>query len=86
MFGEILKKYKIKQQKLASVLGVSQQSISRWCCSKNEPSISAIVKMSKYYNIPIEEIVMSLYENKNNGNEEINLTLDGQESIFREVV
>lgn len=86
MFGEILKKYKIKQQSLAILLGVSQQSVSRWCCSKNEPSISAIVKMSKYFNIPIEEIVMSIYKNKNNGSEEINLILNGQESIFKEVV
>ena len=83
---ELLKSHFIKQKELAKVLNCSQPIISKWCRGLCEPSISAIVKMSKYFNIPIEEIVMSLYENKNNGNEEINLTLAGQESIFREVV
>ena len=59
MFYNLLKKYNITQVKIAECLRVSQQSVSKWCKGKCEPSLSSVIKISETYNIPIEEIVLA---------------------------
>lgn len=59
MFKYLLKKHNLKQTEVSEVLNCNQTLISKWCRGLCEPSLNAIIRMSKAFNIPIEEIVLS---------------------------
>ena len=59
MFRNLIKSYRLTQLLVARELKISQQLISKWCRGLCEPSLNAIIRMSKAFNIPIEEIVLS---------------------------
>lgn len=64
----ILKKHKITQINLSSLLNCSQALISKWCSGKCEPSLNAIIKISEHFKIPIEEIVLAFRKKEGVGN------------------
>jgi transcriptional regulator with XRE-family HTH domain len=40
---------------LATQLGVTDMTVSRWCTNKNQPSISQLVEIAKLLNVDIKE-------------------------------
>lgn len=56
---DLVKRFSLTQEKIASVLGCAQSLVSKWCRGLCEPSLNAIIKMSEAFNIPIEEIVLA---------------------------
>ena len=58
------KKAKLSQEDLASYLGVTNKSISKWENGKNKPSLEILIKLAKLYNISIEKLLHLKIENK----------------------
>lgn len=54
---ELRKKNHLTQQELADKYGVTYQAVSKWENAKNLPDVSLIRKMSKDFNISIEDIL-----------------------------
>lgn len=48
---------KLSQQKLASLVGVSQQCVSEWENGKIEPTLSFLWKLADIFKISIDELV-----------------------------
>ncbi len=63
-FKKLLKLKKISQQDLAKIVNFKQQTISNWCTGYREPTLETLVKISKYLNVSIDEVVLSLIESK----------------------
>lgn len=42
---------------LATQLGVTDMTVSRWCTNKNQPSISQLVEIAKLLNVDIKELI-----------------------------
>lgn len=61
---EIRKERGIKQETLANDLSVSRQTISSLESGRYNPSIILAFKISKYFNMPIDEIF--IYEEEDN--------------------
>ena len=59
---EIRKQHNIKQEDLAQALEVSRQTIGSLENGRYNPSIILAFKISRYFNMPIEEIF--IYEDK----------------------
>lgn len=61
VFADRLKELRIEkgvgQNKLADDLGLSNASISYWENCKQEPSISAIYKLSQYFNVTADYLI-----------------------------
>ena len=61
MFNENLKnlrnKKNITQQKLSDDLFVTHQTISKWEKGKSYPDLGMLVKLAKYFNITVDELV-----------------------------
>ena len=45
----------LKQAEAANALGVSEVTLSNWENGKTYPTIDKIIKMSKLYNLPLED-------------------------------
>lgn len=60
-FGDNLRKYrkekKLTQEKLADLLNVSFQTISKWEKKKTEPNIDTLIKIASIFNITLDELV-----------------------------
>ena len=61
---EIRKERNITQEELAKVLEVSRQTVSSLENGRYNPSIILAFKISKYFNMPIEEIFIYEEEEK----------------------
>lgn len=59
---EMRKKAKLSQEQLAEKLDVTRQTISNWENSKFYPDIDALVKISKCFNISLDDLLS--YDNK----------------------
>ncbi|MEX2803824.1 helix-turn-helix transcriptional regulator [Streptococcus sp. H31] len=61
MFSQKLKELRLEanlsQKQIAYELGVSQQSYARWETGKHEPTLNTLKKVSKFFKIPIEELL-----------------------------
>lgn len=58
----ILRKEKnISQQKLAMLVGVSQQCISEWENGKIEPTLSYLWKLADIFEISVDELICRIY-------------------------
>lgn len=61
MFGDnlsLLRKEKNMEQKaLAKVLGVSQQTISRWENNVVEPDIKSLIKIANYFDVTTDYLL-----------------------------
>ena len=59
-FPELLKmlrvEKKISQNKLAKMLGVTQQCISEWELGKTEPTLSSLWELADFFDVSIDEI------------------------------
>lgn len=55
---ELRKEFGYKQQDLAQILNVSQQTIAKWESGKAEPSISTLTKLSKVFNCLVDELIV----------------------------
>tara|TARA_B100000686_G_C15861174_1_gene511987 strand:+ start:36 stop:236 length:201 start_codon:yes stop_codon:yes gene_type:complete len=53
---ELRQKENISQDDLASILKVSRQTINSIETGKFDPSLKLVMKMTKYFNVPLEEI------------------------------
>lgn len=42
---------------LASQMGVTDMTVSRWCTNKTQPSVSQIIEISKLLNVDIKELL-----------------------------
>lgn len=54
---KLRKEKKLSQETLADTLGVTRQTISNWELNVTKPDISQIKKISKYFNISIDELL-----------------------------
>lgn len=68
--GLFIKNLRIKnnlsQQKLADILGVTSQAVSKWENGKNIPDISLIKEISKKFDVDINEIIDGEFKEKEN--------------------
>lgn len=51
------KKHELSQEKLGEILGVERTAISKWENGYNLPDINALVNISKYFNVSLEQIM-----------------------------
>ncbi len=54
---ELMSEEKLNQVKLASRIGVKQNTISAWLLGKKEPSITSLWLLADYFDISIDYIV-----------------------------
>ncbi len=57
LLKEILKKKKMTQKELSSILGISVQSTSSWAKNKSEPSLKMTLKICEILNVTLNELV-----------------------------
>lgn len=61
-FGEKLQKLRresgLSQEKLAEQLNVSRQAVSRWELGTASPDVDNIVRLSKFFQVPIEYLML----------------------------
>ncbi|MED4350884.1 XRE family transcriptional regulator [Schinkia azotoformans] len=66
---KLLKEYKINQNELAKIAGVSESTVGKWILKKATPRMGAIQKIADYYNLPksyiLEEKPTNIIELKN---------------------
>ena len=65
---ELRRKNNLTQKELADKYNVTYQAVSKWENGKNIPDLSLIRKMSKDFNIDIEDILDGKIKNKKNNN------------------
>jgi len=56
---EMRKNKNLSQEQLAEALNVSRQTISNWENGRFYPDIDALVKISKYFNISLDDLLAS---------------------------
>lgn len=56
---EMRKNKNLSQEQLAETLNVSRQTISNWENGRFYPDIDALVKISKYFNIALDDLLAS---------------------------
>jgi putative transcriptional regulator len=59
---ELRQKENISQDDLASILKVSRQTINSIETGKFDPSLKLVMKMTKHFNVPLEQIF--IYEDE----------------------
>lgn len=61
IFGKKLKEFRIEkglsQQKLGQLLGFCNQTVSFWENGSREPDLDTLLKISKFFEVPIEELL-----------------------------
>ena len=59
--GEKLKECRVNsglsQERVAEILGVSKQAVSKWESSQTAPSTDNLVALSNIYNVTLDELV-----------------------------
>ncbi len=77
MIAEKIKKYRkergLTQEALASVLGVSYQSVSKWETGDGYPDITLLPSIANYFEVTVDELI---------GNDEISAREDVQKNYF----
>lgn len=54
---ELRKRHKLTQKQLAAILCKKESTIRMWELNKNEPSLTTLVKLSKIFNVSIDEMI-----------------------------
>jgi transcriptional regulator with XRE-family HTH domain len=61
LFGKILKKLRddagISQQRLADIVGLTQQAVAKWESSKAEPDLATVAKLAEYFQVSTDYIL-----------------------------
>lgn len=82
--AELRKEKKLTQQELGDIIGVTNKTVSRWENGNYLPPVEALVLLSNYYNISINEILsgkkLDHNEYKTQAEENIKTTLSS--SVF----
>ena len=69
-FGNYLfslrKALKLSQEKLANILGVTNKAVSKWENGKCKPEIKQLKKLSKIFNVSIEDLLNKIEEKEEN--------------------
>ncbi len=52
------KKHSLTQTQLASILGVTDKAVSRWETGKGFPDVDSLVKLSNYFDITVNELLL----------------------------
>ena len=90
-----LRKFKnLSQEKLAEMVGVSRQSISKWECNEDYPSWNKIPILCRIFNCSIEDLIsneelgkiMDLEKLKSDGMERIKKELNRWDSKARKSI
>lgn len=55
--AELRKNKNLSQQELATLLNVSNKTVSKWECGNSTPDIEALEKIAKMFNLTIDELV-----------------------------
>lgn len=78
MIAQKIKKYRkereLTQDALASALGISPQSVSKWECGDGYPDITMLPTIANYFEITVDELI---------GNDEISAEEDIKKNYFR---
>jgi len=56
---ELRKEKKLSQKQLSEKLGVSQSAIAKWEVSKTEPTASALLLLSKFFDVTVGQLLGS---------------------------
>lgn len=51
---QLMKKKGVTQAEMASLFGISRQSLSLYCNGKTQPNIETIVKMAEYFGVSVD--------------------------------
>lgn len=54
---KLMKQNNLTQDRISEVAGVARQTVSLWLKGSTEPSLSAILKLSDYFNLSVKELV-----------------------------
>lgn len=54
---ELRKEYKLSQMELADYTGISQSAIAKWELNKTEPTASALITLSKFFNESVDYLL-----------------------------
>ena len=54
---ELRKEYKISQMELSDYTGISQSAIAKWELNKTEPTASALITLSKFFNESVDYLL-----------------------------
>ena len=54
---KLLAKRHIIQSKLAEALGYTHSTVTQWINGKTMPSSDSLIKMAKYFNVPLDVFV-----------------------------
>lgn len=61
MFKDVIKDLResqeMSQYELAQALQVSQSAVAKWELGKTEPSASALISISKYFNVSVDYLL-----------------------------
>ena len=61
MFEDVIKDLResqeMSQYELAQALQVSQSAVAKWELGKTEPSASALISISKYFNVSVDYLL-----------------------------
>ena len=61
MFKDVIKDLResqeMNQYELAQALQVSQSAVAKWELGKTEPSASALISISKYFNVSVDYLL-----------------------------
>lgn len=57
---ELLRERRISQAKLARALGINPRVVSRYCNGQRKPGLETLMKMAKYLEVPVAELVPPL--------------------------
>ncbi len=53
----VLTEKQITNHWLATQLGITDMTVSRWCTNKNQPSISILIEIAKLLNVDIKDLI-----------------------------
>lgn len=65
---KLMKQNNLTQDRVSEVASVARQTVSLWLKGSTEPSLSAVLKLSSYFNLSVEELV---YKKENKRKEPI---------------
>lgn len=72
---ELRAKNGLTQQKLATLIGVTQQSIWKWETDRSEPNIDKLRRLSRLFKVPTDTL-LGLSDDEHDGSIKAPLTLD----------
>lgn len=53
----VLAEKQITARQLANLLGKSENTVSRWCCNKSQPSIPQLNEISKILEVDVRDLL-----------------------------